>query len=358
MHLRSYHQANGAEVADDGIPLYYTDPGVEDQAAQHAAVLLDRSHEARLELDGADRTALLERMSTNHLTEMAVNEGRATIFTDPNARVLDRVLVINRDPALLLVGGPSRTPALLDYLRRSIFFNDRVTVRDLTPETAQFGLHGPHAEAVAEALLPGAGGLPPLFGTPVQIEGITVFMARRKPYAGTHWMIVAPAGQAEQVWTAALRAGQPHGLIAAGSLTFNVMRIRSGRPGAWRELTNAYIPLELGLWDEISFHKGCYTGQEIIARMESRGRLARTIVRLRLSAAVSAPADLTAEGRPAGVITSSVTTPDGEHLGIGVIRVALADAGRMLSAGEVQAEVIDRAGVQPPMIQQEQPTDS
>ena len=63
-----------------------------------------------------------------------------------------------------------------------------------------------------------------------------------------------------------------HGLtIPAGSLTYNVLRIRAGRPGVGHELSTDYIPLELGLWDEVSFTKGCYTGQEIIARMESRG---------------------------------------------------------------------------------------
>src|SRR6185295_4976010 len=96
------------------------------------------------------------------------------------------------------------------------------------------------------------------------------------------------------------------GLIPAGSLTYNRLRIRAGRPGVGHELTQDYIPLELGLWDEVSFTKGCYTGQEIIARMESRGRLAKTIITVNLSAAVDAPAKLVADGHEVGMLTSSV----------------------------------------------------
>ena len=60
-------------------------------------------------------------------------------------------------------------------------------------------------------------------------------------------------------------------LRPAGSLTYNVLRIRAGRPGVGRELSTDYIPLELGLWDEVSFTKGCYTGQEIVSKMSFVG---------------------------------------------------------------------------------------
>ncbi len=146
--------------------------------------------------------------------------------------------------------------------------------------------------------------------------------------------------------------GQPHGLIAAGSLTYNTLRIRSGRPGIGRELTEDYIPLELGLWDEVSFQKGCYTGQEIIARMESRGRLAKTIVALRLSAMVDAPADLFHDGKRIGTLTSNVSAPDGEVFGIGLVRPSLAHIGQALSVTNgVTATIRALPGVQPPELQ-------
>ena len=71
-------------------------------------------------------------------------------------------------------------------------------------------------------------------------------------------------------------------------------------------MTLDYIPLEAGLWDDVSFHKGCYTGQEIIARMESRGKLAKRLTRLRPASPVAAGAEIVANGRPGGTILSLI----------------------------------------------------
>lgn len=353
MELRDFHRANGANVADDGIPLHFADLKTEYHAALNQAVLFDRSHEARLELTGTDRFVLPNRMSTNELLNMQTGEGRPTIFTNSNARIIDRTLAYNYKPdALLMVGGPGRGASLRDYLQRNIFFKDQVKLRDLSAETRQFNFHGPQADAVAKTLFAEANNLAPLHGVETTIGGVTVFLARRKPYIGSHWMVVTPAAQAVEVWSAILQAGQPHGLIAAGSLTFNTLRIQAGRPGVGRELSGEYIPLEVGLFDEISFHKGCYTGQEIIARMESRNKLARTIIKVRLSQPVNAPADLLHEDKRIGTLTSAVTTPNGEHFGIAVVKVGLASVGQTFTTGEAHAEVLALPGVQPPMVQE------
>jgi aminomethyltransferase len=133
-------------------------------------------------------------------------------------------------------------------------------------------------------------------------------------------------------------------------LAYNALRIRAGQPATGRELSKDYLPLEAGLWDEVSFTKGCYTGQEIIARMESRGRLAKTIVKLKLSKWIEAPKDLYFEGKPAGTLSSSVITPDDEILGIGFVKVSLAIPGQALETVGSDAKIIisELVGVQPP----------
>lgn len=348
MRLRDFHQRAGAQVADDGIPLLYHDAHTEYLAGLNTAVLLDRSHEARLTLSGADRFALVQRMSTNTVEGMARDEGRQTIFTNPTGRILDRVTAYNREAHLLMVGGPGRGDALRDYLRRNIFFRDAVQLNDISAETVQFALHGVTADAVAAALHPNADSLPALHGVEARIDGVPVYLARRKPYHGAHWFIVAPLEGGARVWDTVLAAGQAHGLIAAGSLTYNALRITAGQPAAGREASAEYIPLEVGLWDEVSFTKGCYTGQEIIARMESRGRVARTIVRLMLDAPLDAPRELrTPEGRSAGTITSAVQAPDGSLWAMGVVRMAYAASGTRLQADGVGVTVGTPLGVQP-----------
>lgn len=363
MHLQEFHVAQGANVAGDGIPLQYADLQIEYRAALDICVLLDRSHEGRLSISGADRVEIVHRISTNDLHNMAPGEGRPTIFTNANARILERAVVYNSEAEsgdmaggeaarLLLMTGPGRNAPLADYLRRTIFFRDAAKVEDITSKTAQFDLHGPTADDVMAAWLPGAATLPAMHGQTLALDGDgRGFIARREPYSGTHWTIMVPAAEAETVWTRLLEAGKPHGLTAAGSLTFNTLRIRAGYPGVGRELSQEYIPLEIGLWDEVNFKKGCYTGQEIIARMESRGKLARMLVHLELPAPVDAPVDLVGDdGKRVGAITSSVVAPDGQIFALGVVRTALVAPGATFHVAQsdgITANISRIAGSQP-----------
>jgi tRNA-modifying protein YgfZ len=154
----------------------------------------------------------------------------------------------------------------------------------------------------------------PLFGhSEVLIDGVPVRVGRAKPLVGAHWRLVCSRADAPTVWGALLRAGaQP-----AGGQTFNALRIAAGAPAIGRELSEEYIPLELGLWDEVSFSKGCYTGQEIL----------------------DAPADLSVDGKRVGVITSSVTAPDGAHYAIGLVKPDHATPETRLTAGQGEATV-------------------
>jgi tRNA-modifying protein YgfZ len=344
MNLQDLHRSQGANLAADGIPLHYGDLKTEYHAALEKAVLLDRSHEGRLALSGIDRFNMPHRISTNDLLNMAAGEGRPTIFTNPVGRILDRVIVYNRENEALMLGGPGRSEALRNYLQRNIFFKDQVQLHPLTDKTNQFTLHGPQADTVIETIAPGSTQLKPLFGAEITIAGVPVFLARRKPLCGTHWVIVSPAESSSQVWTAISEIG----LIPAGSLTYNTLRIRAGYP-AGREVSTDYIPLEVGLWDEVSFSKGCYTGQEILARMESRNRLAKTLVTLQLNEFVEAPAAIFYEKKQIGTLTSSVVSPNDEIFAMGVIKPTVAEPGQQLTIGKasIPTTVIALAGVQP-----------
>ncbi len=341
MDLRALQQSQGARLAPDGIPLEFNNPQKSWQAALQSAVLLDRSHEARLRLSGASAADLLQRLSTNDVLAPGLNQGCPTIFTSWHGRVLERVEVWREPDSLLLLGGPGRTASLQDYLQRNIFFNDDVQITDLAPDHSLLDLTGPAAPALLQ--LPQTG-LETYGLWHRELAGHVVQVAARKAPGVPRLSLLAPAIAAGDVWQALCAAGA----LPAGSLLFNALRVRAGQPAAGSELTADYIPLELGLWDEVSFSKGCYTGQEIIARMESRGQLAKMLVRLQAAADVEAPADLLHEGRVAGRLTSSVTAPDGERYALGVLRRAQAGPGTMLkTAGGVRLKVLEPAGVQP-----------
>ncbi len=355
LDLPAHHLSLAARLADDDIPLEYGDPAGEYAAAITGAILLDRSHEGRILLEGESRFDLINRMSTNDLLGILPSEGRASIFTNANARILFRAVCFNLPQGLLLISEAGQGAALVAYLRRNIFFGDKVIVRDLAAESAQFAIHGATADIVMGNLQADLSGLPPMHAANVDFAQSPLTVARRKSIAGDHWLVICPAVQAVALHRHLLSIGESAGLRAAGSLTYNLLRVRSGRP-AGLELSPDYIPLEVGLWDEISLDKGCYTGQEIIARMESRQRLAKTLVKIDLSVFVSAPAPVFADGKLSGRLTSSAKAPDGQIFALAVIKRDYARPGTALLVGDdrLPAQVSDYAGVQPSFLLEQQ----
>lgn len=344
MNLNDRQRQQGAQIAPDGIPLHYGNVDAEYAAAHNGAVMMDRSHEGRLRATGADRLEFLHRICTNDLHNMAPGEGRGVVLTQPNARIIDRVLVYHRGETALYLTGPGRRDAVQNLLQRNIFFNDDA---QLAPQAGhQFVLHGPTADGVIAALGIDAQAVPPLHGVEAEIDGQRVFVARRKPVSGAHWAVITTADAgAVPVWDALNAAGA----LPAGALAYNMLRISAGVPAYGREISGDYLPLEVGLWDEVSFTKGCYTGQEIIARMESRAQLARVMVRVVLDGPLTAPEPLQHEGKAAGTLTSAVTTAPNEHLGIAVVKNALGQPGvTFTTQAGVTVTVRDLAGTPPP----------
>jgi aminomethyltransferase len=121
---------------------------------------------------------------------------------------------------------------------------------------------------------------------------------------------------------AADRLHPPGTELPGAQAAFEVLRIEAGRPAFGLEITEDTIPLEVGLWDAVSFTKGCYIGQEIIARMDSRGKLAKRLTGIRLSGPVTAPASLTQADGELGRLTSAAESPRSGWVGLCIVRPA------------------------------------
>lgn len=338
MSLKEVHQRLGATLAADGIPLHYGKLEREYEAALNGAILLDRSHEGRVQLFGKGRFELLNRMSTNKMTDMAAEEGRGTVFINPTARIIDRIEAYNRPEHLMLLSEPGRGAWLSEFLQKHIFFGDDAQAKDISAQTAMLALHGPKADEIMQKLHPAIPNVPAQHG--IEIDA-TLYAMRRKEVSGTHWALVTDLEHVASLYEKLLELGA----IPAGSLTYNTLRIRAGRP-ARPELNGEYLPLEIGLWDEVHFAKGCYTGQEIIARMESRSKLAKTIVSLELEQFVAAPAEVKIEGRAIGTLTSSVQSPNGEIFALAIIKTQHIETGTSVTVGDVSGKLRGLVGTQ------------
>lgn len=300
-------------------------------AAWRGAVLIDRSLEGRVRALGRDRLDLLNRMSTNEVATLAVGEARPTVLTTPIARIVDLVWVLNRGETALLLTSAGRATAVRRWLAGYIFFRDEVKLEDASGELGQFGLYGRQASTIAGALLPGAEAL----AENHFLEANNVLVLRGRPLAGDGYTVIAPTAQIDALRAQALAAGaQP-----ASEATYQLLRLVAGQPEAGHELTEEYIPLEANLWHAVSFTKGCYIGQEIIARMESRGKLARRLVGLRLTAPVAEGAPVRAGEAVAGTITSAGLLPGVGAVALAFLKTALAEPGTPVEVDGVAGTV-------------------
>lgn len=314
------------------------------RAALEGAALYESAARGRIWMRDRDRAALLHRLSTNHIERLAPGAGADTVLTTPIGRIVDLLGVYALADALLLISSPGRGPALANHLRKNIFFNDKVKLEDATQALGQLALYGPQAGALLAARgLPGAG-LPARGIAEAAWGDAPLYVAACRPLGGAgYWLIAAPAALADLA--AALRAD---GAATLDEPTHEVLRVEAGHPAYGRELSQEYIPLETGLWDAVSFNKGCYVGQEIIARMESRGRLAKSLRGLRLAEPPRLPAEpaaplakLDAGGKEAGDLTSVVESPRHGLIGLAYVRTAYAEPGTGLVAAGAGAQVVE-----------------
>jgi aminomethyltransferase len=275
---------------------------------------VDTSEKARIGSSGRDRIDLIHRMSTNDLRGMAINEGRATVLTNALARMVDRIVVINLKDRALILGSWGAATRIRKWLSGYIFFNDEIKLEDASPQWGQFDLVGPRSAAIADSLIGGASGLKKFS----VIQNDEAIIGRGDAIKGDSFFVVAASEPLAQLRQQAAALGA----VECDRELYNLLRIESGIAEIDHEISEEYIPLEANLWGDVSFSKGCYIGQEIIARMESRGKLAKMLAGVESASPLQAGTKI--EG---GVITSVAESPRGGWIGLAYLKPSQVQAG-------------------------------
>lgn len=299
------------------------------QAAREEAILTDRSALGTLRFSGQSRLDLLHRMSTQDIARLQPGEGAATVLTTDIGRIIDRLILYAGSQAVYALTGENNADNIARYLMRFVFFNDDFHIEDLSGDTAVFALYGPKAQEKLRAAGFTDTDLSLHHWREQKLDDIDIWLARTDPINGGGYFVMCHESGRETIWQRLLDSG----ITAVTEPAFEYIRIEAGLPRFGREISGDYIPLETGLWADVSFNKGCYTGQEIIARMESRGKLAKQLVRLRAERPLATGDAITAEGKSAGTITSAAEGPDG-FVALGYVKTAVLEAGSELMAGD------------------------
>lgn len=268
------------------------------------AVVQIRPDSGVLRLSDADRVDFLQRMTTNDIAALEAGRATVTILTSPTARNLFAFTVVCRAQDLLLLPSAGETTVLETHLRGQIFFMDKIGLEEVSGRYQRMRLMGPQAGAI-------------LAGWGFQLEEVPegTWQERDGLLAVKQLDFDVPG---YELLVASEQQGLHERLLSAGvsplahNESYHLRRIELGRPASGYEITSEYTPLEAGMISAVADNKGCYTGQEIIARQITYDKVTKALVGLRLTEAV-APGDVVlADGRSVGTVTSAAPSPNAE----------------------------------------------
>ncbi|MBW4610905.1 MAG: folate-binding protein [Hassallia sp. WJT32-NPBG1] len=304
------------------------------QAAQDSVAVCDRSLWGIIRVSNDDRIRFLHNQTTNDFQSLKPGQGCDTVMVTSTARTIDLATAYVLEDAVLLLVSPNRREFLMQWLDKYIFFADKVQLTDMTNETATFNIIGSQSDTIIEKLGAGA-----IIGQPYgthQLFDDGVRVAVGSGLASPGYTLILPASEKATVWQKIVEAGAQE----MSDRAFDVLRILQGRPAPEHELTDDYNPLEAGLWRTISFSKGCYIGQETIARLNTYKGVKQHLWGIRLNAPAEIGSAIAVGDEKVGKLTSYTETPDG-YFGLGYIRTKAGGVGLKVQVGETEGEIVE-----------------
>lgn len=334
------------EVSGRAVVLAYSSAASEYEKLRKGAVVIDRSFRGRTFFGGEKAGETLTGLVTADVLALRPGHGCYAAALSPKGRILADVRVFALEDGFL-VDVPARAAEGWWAMVRK-YVNPRVTpYRDEAAALSDVGVFGPDGRRVIEAATGIAAtaltALPPYGHATVAIDGARTIVAS-VPDAGVEgFELIAPPETVAALWPKLVGAGaSPAGLEA-----WEIARVEAGRPEWGVDIDDTTIPQEANL-DElqaISYTKGCYTGQEVVARVHFRGHVNRHLRGLRSAALVPPPtgaALVDADGRPVGDVRSAVASPRLGGIALGMVRREV-EPGAALTAkwdgGELRVDV-------------------
>ena len=251
------------------------------EAARTGIVRRDMSHFGRYRVWGKDAANLLHHLTTQDVNSMRPGEVREAALVTSKARVLDWLTILRRHTSdFWVITSPNRKQSFKTHALRYVLFRQVVTIDDVSGDDRLWGLFGPRAVEVVGPRWP----------------------TRRLPGGGF------------------LSFDPSDGALDCDTETFNVLRVEDGIPVAGAELVEEYNPWEAGMDFAVSLDKGCYNGQEILARLNTYKKVKQKLVGVQLECKCPPRQDLMFEDKLAGYLTTCLESPRFGTIGLAYVR--------------------------------------
>ncbi len=339
--LAALHKGAGASMATwfgCHLPDYWTEPRAEQEFARRSVALVDKNYRAYLSFAGPDRVRYLNAILTNNIKELAEGQGNGSLLLNPQGHILAEIETYAQEENLFCVSYAMIRERLLEWLDKYIIMDD-VTMSDESARYATLALEGPRAADVARELTGiELAALEELGRKETAVASIPCWITKRSPggVAGCEFLVEREV--ATHLWQALLESVKKHGGGPMGYSALSAQRLAQGVPWFGYDFGEKQIPHEAGLEvSHISYTKGCYTGQEIVERVRSRGQVNRRRVELVFdNEKVPAGGELlTIDGREVGSVTRAAVPSFLSHaIGMGYVRKDYNALGKKLNWAE------------------------
>ncbi|MGH3716486.1 MAG: YgfZ/GcvT domain-containing protein [Micromonosporaceae bacterium] len=334
-----------ADGIDAGVAAHYGDPLPEQRRLAEAAGVVDRGNRGVVAVSGPERLSWLHNITTQHLTGLAAYQGTELLVLSPHGHVEHHAVVVDDGETTWLDTEPDAAAGLLDFLERMKFFA-QVELRDATAERAVVSLVGPDAALPGIALaapdvlpVPGA-----KFATGAVPERATsVYAAAALPDGG-----IARRMPGDRIDLLLPRAAAADFMVgcgapASGIWAYEALRVASRTARLGLDTDHRTLPHEVDLLaTAVHLEKGCYRGQETVARVHNLGRPPRRLVLLHLDGSSDhlppSGSDISADGRRIGYLGTAVHHYELGGIALAVLKRSVSD-GAALEVGEVAAAI-------------------
>jgi folate-binding protein YgfZ len=284
---------------------------------------------------GATRIEYLQRQTTNDLGLLTPASVVPNMLTNASGRILEVFTLVAIGDQIALLTQPGHAPGLAAYFKKHIFFNDQVTIEDASTTWSHLELRGPQTTHALTSL--GFNAIPNLDGlASSDFNGQTIFAFGIDSF-DTHpaFMLFVPSGLADLLTATFAQLNA----VALAPASRELFRIEARLPGD-HEFTDANTPFELGLARYVSATKGCYTGQEVLARQVTYDKIVRQLSSLSSSEPIPVGSAVQIDGKTLGNVSSAAISPARGPLALAVLRkpfasgdtVSITNSGSSLTA--------------------------
>ena len=345
--LHDTHSAMGANFSEtDGWLLVedYGSPENEYKAVMGRAGITDLSHRGKLRLSGKDHLKFLQGMLTNDVLKLEPGSGMYSALLTVKGRMVSDMRVYKEEDSVLLELEPGLNLKVAELLKK-YRLSYKADIDDISDAYGLFSINGPQAnELLFGALDIAPGEMEQHDHLRAVFNGLDVMVVKRKRTPVEGYDLYVSAEHASTLWQALTDAEGGAGITPVGLRAMETLRVEAGIPVYGIDMDESNIPIEAGIWDALNFEKGCYVGQEVVARIKWRGHVNWHLTGFLIEGdRVPSPGDeLFANEKKVGRVTSSAHSPAmGTPIALGYIRRELKEPGtriRVKSADDHAAE--------------------